>query len=196
MARKKGVKDLPILTLSFGLVFSVVYLAQLLFQASLETDAGYQTAVMIKEAVGPSVVTVSWLLHSNHTHFLHNLSIFAITGWWVENRVANQEFVLGVAGLLGVGANVTAAILFQVPGAGISGITTGLVVMIALGSFEELLYAENLLAKPLLDFTVSVFFVLWSMGVIGSLPSGTAVAVHVFGGVFGGAWFVNQKIDH
>ncbi|WP_227354478.1 rhomboid family intramembrane serine protease [Haladaptatus salinisoli] len=193
---QRETKYWPTLTLAFGVVFAVVYSGQLLIDGSLSKDAGYQTATMVKNTVGNGSVVFSWLFHSTHIHFSENLAIFLLTGWWVENRVDDDRFILGVAVVLGIGANVAAALFFQVPGAGISGITTGLGMMIALGAFERLFDSTVRLMKNIPDFTLSVVFVLWSIGAIGPLPAGTAVEVHHFGAVFGTAWYATEKVRY
>ena len=194
MNTQRETKNWPTLTLAFGIIFAVVYSGQLLIDGSLSKDAGYQTAMMVKNTVGNGSVVLSWLFHSTHVHFMENLVIFLLTGWWVENRVDDDRFILGVAVVLGIGANVAAALFFQVPGAGISGITTGLGMVIALGAFGRLFDSTDRLTKNVPDFTLSVVFVLWSVGALGPLPAGTAVEVHVFGAVFGAAWYATEKV--
>lgn len=186
----------PTLTLAFIISFAVVYAGQLLIDGSLSRDAGYQTATMVKNTVGNGSVVFSWLFHSTHAHFTENLAIFFLTGWWVENRVDDDRFILGIAVVLGIGANVAAALIFRVPGAGISGITTGLGLMIALGAFEGLFDSTVRLTKAIPEFTLSVLFVLWSVGGLGQLPAGTAVEVHILGAVLGGAWYATEKIRY
>lgn len=186
----------PTLTLIFGVIFALVYSGQLLIDGSLSKEAGYRSAMMMKNIIGNGIVVFSWFFHSTHSHFIENLITFLLTGWWVENRVDDNRFVLGVALVLGISANVASAVLFQVFGAGISGITTGLGMMIALGSFERLFSSTVRLEKDIPLFTLSVLFVLRSIGILGSLPAGAAVEVHIFGAVFGAAWYVTEKIRY
>ncbi|WP_265112272.1 rhomboid family intramembrane serine protease [Halosolutus halophilus] len=193
---QREIKYWPTLTVAFGIIFAVVYSGQLLIDGSLSKDAGYQTATMVKNTVGDGSIVFTWLFHSTHAHFIENLTFFLLTGWWVENRVDDARFILGVAAVLGIGVNVAAALFFQVPGAGISGITTGLGMMIALGAFERLFDSSVRLIKNILDFTFSVVFVLWSVGALGPLTSGTAIEVHVFGAVFGAAWYATEKVRY
>lgn len=187
-------KHWPTLTLAFTIIFAVVYTGQLLIDGSLSKDAGYQAAKMVKNTVGDGSVVFSWLFHSTHVHFMENLIIFLLTGWWVENRVDDDHFILGIAVVLGIGANLASALFFQVPGIGISGITTGLGMMIALGAFKRSSDSIARLARSLLNFILSAVFVLWSVGVLSSLPDGTAVEVHVFGAVFGAGWYVTERV--
>lgn len=156
--RLKNVKHLPTVTLAFVIVFVTTYAAQLLLVGSLSQDAGFQAATIVKNVVGSGSVVFSWLFHSSHTHLLQNLAVFVLTGWWVENRVDRDRFILGIAAILGIGANVAAVVLFQTPGAGISGITTGLVTMVALGNFEGLLNAGSHLLRNIVVFTLSTAF--------------------------------------
>lgn len=173
-----------------------MYAAQLLLVGSLSHDTGYQAAMMVKNVLGAGSVVLSWLFHSNHTHLLENLAVFVLTGWWVESRVDRDRFILGIAVILGIGANVAAVILFQIPGAGISGITTGLVTIVALGSLEGLFKSGSHLIWHAVVFTLSTFLLLWYVGVIAKLPAGTAVEVHILGAVFGTAWYATEKLQY
>jgi len=127
---------------------------------------------------------------------LGNLTIFLSTGWWVEKRVNDDRFIFVVAVVLGIGANVAAVIFFQILGAGISGITTGLVTMIALGAFEGLLDSTVAPMKGVLVFTISVLYALLSIGAIAPIPAGTAVEVHLLGAMFGAAWYATEKFRY
>jgi membrane associated rhomboid family serine protease len=193
---QKEARYWPKLTVAFGIIFAAVYIGQILIDGSLSSDAGYQTATMVKNTVGNGSIVFSWLFHSTHQHFTVNLVIFLLTGWWVENRVDNDRFILGVVVVLGIGANVAAALIFQVPGVGISGINTGLGTMIALGALYDLFDSISIFTKHIPEFTLTVMFVLYNIGALGTLPPGTAVEVHIFGAVFGFAWFVTEKTRH
>lgn len=194
--RLKNAKHPPTVTLAFVIVFVTTYAAQLLLVGSLSQDAGFQAATIVKNVVGSGSVVFSWLFHSTHTHLLQNLAVFVLTGWWVESRVDRDRFILGIAAVLGIGANVTAVVLFQTPGAGISGITTGLVTMVALGNFEGLLNAGSHLLRIVVVFTLSTCLLLWSVGAITQLPAGTAVEIHLLGGVFGAGWYATEKLRY
>jgi NAD(P)-dependent dehydrogenase (short-subunit alcohol dehydrogenase family) len=68
------IRRLPILTLSFVTVFTLVYAGQLLAAGSFDATAAFGTAQTIRAAVGDSAIPVAWLLHSSHTHFLFNIA--------------------------------------------------------------------------------------------------------------------------
>ena len=183
----------PLLTLAFCTVFGVVYATQLLVDGSLTNNAGFRTANMLKSLIGDGIVVVSWLLHSNHSHFIGNIIVFVLAGWWVENRVDNARFVLGIGLVLGICTNVVAAFLGEF-GVGASGITTGMVTIVALGTFEGVVNSSARIIKAPVILSLSVVVVLMNVGAIGTLPPGTAVNVHILGAMFGVAWYVVERI--
>lgn len=190
---KRNPTTKPLLTLVFCVVFGVVYATQLLVDGSLAENAGFRTANTVKNLIGDGVVVLSWLLHSNHSHFIGNMVVFLLAGWWVENRVDNTHFVLVVGLILGISANVVAAFLGEF-GVGASGITTGLVTMVALGTFGGLFKSSVHIIKAPIVLSLSVVVILMNVGVIGALPAGTAVNVHILGALFGAAWFGVEKL--
>ncbi|QKY18309.1 rhomboid family intramembrane serine protease [Halorubrum sp. CBA1229] len=194
--RLRKARYLPTVTIAFVMVFLSTYTIQLLLVGSLSQNAGYQAVTMVTNALGAGSIVFSWLFHSSHTHLLGNLTIFVLTGWWVESQIGRDQFILGVAVFFGMGASVAALILFQTPGAGISGITTGLVTMVALGNLEGVIKPDHHLIRSAIVFTLSAFYLLRSVSVIGTLPAGTAVKIHILGAVFGAVWYTAEKSQH
>ena len=181
------------LTLAFCVVFGVVYATQLLVDGSLAENAGFRTAKMVKSLIGDGVVVISWLLHSNHSHFIGNMVVFLLAGSWVENRVDNSRFVLVVGLILGISANVVAAFLGEF-GVGASGVTTGLVTVVALGTFGGLVKSSVHIVNAPIVLSLSVVVILMNIGVIGTLPAGTAVKVHMLGAMFGAIWYAVESL--
>lgn len=194
--RQERVSTLPTATLIFSTVFVSAYTAQLLLVGSMSQNAGIEAARMVRNVVGTASAIFSWVLHSNHTHFLENLFVFVLTGWWVENRIDQRRFFFGVAFILGIGVNVVAAMFFGTLGIGISGITSGLATMVALGYLGALQDADGLFVRSIGGFTLSSVFLLWVVGAIEPLPAGTAVEIHILGVGIGAIWFATEKYRH
>ena len=192
----EGERTLPTATLIFSTVFVAAYTAQLLLVGSMSQNAGIEAARMVRNVVGTASAIFTWVFHSNHTHFLENLFVFVLAGWWVENRIDQRRFFLAVAFILGTGANVAAAMIFGTLGIGISGITSGLVTMVALGHLEALQDADSLFIRNIAVFTLSSVFLLWVVGAIEPLPAGTAVEIHILGVGIGAMWFAAEKYHH
>ena len=192
----EGERTLPTATLIFSTVFVAAYTAQVLLVGSMSQNAGIEAARMVRNVVGTASAIFTWVFHSNHTHFLENLFVFVLAGWWVENRIDQRQFFLAVAFILGTGANVAAAMIFGTLGIGISGITSGLVTMVALGHLEALQDADSLFIRNIAVFTLSSVFLLWVVGAIEPLPAGTAVEIHILGVGIGAMWFATEKYHH
>lgn len=177
--------------MGFTIFFTTVYAAQLSLAGSLSENAALQTSRMVRESIGNSTILLSWFFHNSHQHFLSNIPVFFLTGWWVENRVDRTRFIYGVAAL-GMGANFISAFfgLFVV---GASGITTGLIVMAALGSFERLNDSSAGLIRSIVLFTALTTYSLYTVGLVAPLPSGTAVETHAIGGGIGFVWYILEK---
>lgn len=187
---------LPTTTLIFSTVFVAAYISQLLLVGSLSQNTGIEAARVVRNVVGTASAIFTWVFHSNHTHFLENLFVFVLAGWWVENRIDQRRFFLGIAFILGIGANVAAAMVFGTLGIGISGITSGLVTMVALGHAEALQDADSQFVRNVVVFTLSGVFLLWVVGAIEPLPAGTAVEIHILGVGIGAMWFATEKYHH
>ncbi|MDB2294166.1 rhomboid family intramembrane serine protease [Halorubrum ezzemoulense] len=187
---------LPTTTLIFSTVFVAAYISQLLLVGSLSQNAGIEAARVVKNVVGTASAIFTWVFHSNHTHFLENLFVFVLAGWWVENRIDQRRFFLGIVFILGIGANVAAAMVFGTLGIGISGITSGLATMVALGHLEALQDADSQFVRNVVAFTLSGVFLLWVVGAIEPLPAGTAVEIHILGVGIGAMWFAVEKSRH
>lgn len=187
---------LPTTTLIFSTVFVAAYISQLLLVGSLSQNTGIEAARVVRNVVGTASAIFTWVFHSNHTHFLENLFVFVLAGWWVENRIDQRRFFLGIAFILGIGANVAAAMVFDTLGIGISGITSGLVTMVALGHAEALQDADSQFVHNVVVFTLSGVFLLWVVGAIEPLPAGTAVEIHILGVGIGAMWFAAEKYHH
>lgn len=179
---------LPPLTLGWLFVFTLVYAGQLFFAGELSTSAAFESTSDLAHTVGAGSVVFSWLFHSSHSHFLGNAAVFVLAGWWVEGRTPTDHFVYGI-GLLGIIPNVAALVIFNTPGFGISGITTGLVAMIAVGAYDGLSDPSEKDWEAVALFTVTTVYTLLSLGVIGALPAGTAGEIHLLGSIVGVAWY-------
>ena len=189
-------RALPTATLTFAIVFVVAYMVQLFLAGSLSQNAGIEGARIVSDVVGTASAIFMWVFHSDHTHFLENLFVFVLAGWWVENRVDQDRFVLGTVFILGIGANVVAAMVFGTLGIGISGVTSGLVTIVALGQLESLSDSNSNPIRNILVFTFSVFFLLWVVGAVEPLPSGTAVEIHILGVGIGAIWYAAEKFHY
>jgi len=186
----------PAVTLILTIVFVSAYMAQLLLAGSLSYNAGIEAVRVVRDVVGAGSVVFTWVFHSDHIHFLENVVVFSLAGWWVENRV-NQERLLSVIVLvLGIGANTAAAILFGTFGVGISGVTAGLVTIVALGHLEALLDGDVHFMRNASTFTLCLSFLLWIIGVIKPFSAGTAVEIHLLGVSIGIVWYAVEKYDH
>ena len=179
---------LPTLTLGWLLVFTLVYVGQLLLAGDFSASAALESGRELAHTVGAGSVVFSWLFHSSHSHFVGNVVVFVLAGWWVEGRTPTDHFLIGV-GLLGITPNVVALVVFNIPGFGISGITTGMVAMIAVGSYDALSDPSEKDWKAVALFTVGTVYTLLSLGVIGALPTGTAGEIHLLGAILGVAWY-------
>jgi len=170
-----------------------VYCGQLLAAGSLDPTAAYRWVTEFQMSIGAGTVVFSWLFHSSLEHILGNLVVFFLAGWWVESRIDNDRYLLGVAIGLGIGANVTALIVVGEGGLGISGVTSGLVAMVALGAVQWLYEHSRVDWLVMLQAIGAVLWLLVSVGAVGTLPPGTAVSVHRFGVVFGVVWYVVER---
>jgi membrane associated rhomboid family serine protease len=186
----------PTVTLGFSTIFIITYIGQLLLVGSLSPNAGFQAATKIQDLVGGGSVVFSWMFHSSYSHLGQNIVVFVLTGWWVESRIDQDRFILGVAVLLGIGANVAGLALFGTPGAGISGITTGLVTMVVLGNLERVYRPNSHIIRNSVVFTISGCYLLYLIGVIGMLPPGTAVKIHISGAFLAFVWYSIEKFQY
>jgi len=193
VAHKFGWNRFPTRTLGVACVVIVVYCGQLLAAGSLDPTAAYRWVTEFQMSIGAGTVVFSWLFHSSLEHILGNLVVFFLAGWWVESRIDNDRYLLGVAIGLGIGANVAALIVVGEGGLGISGVTSGLVAMVALGAVQWLYEHSRVDWLVMLQAIGAVLWLLVSVGAVGTLPPGTAVSVHRFGVVFGVVWYVVEQ---
>jgi len=187
---------LPAVTLIFVTVFASTYLAQLLIAGNLSRNAGIEAVRTVKNVVGTSSTILTWMFHSNHSHFLGNLLVFILSGWWVENRVDQKRFGLMIVFVLGIGANTVATMLLGTLGVGISGITAGLVTLVTLGHLEAVFDDDVRLIRSAMVFALSSVYILRTVGMLGPLPPGTAVDIHILGVAIGVMWYANEKFQY
>lgn len=191
--RQFSLNQWPTRTLGVAAVVVVVYCGQLLAVGSLDPTAAYRWVTEFQRSIGAGTVVFSWLLHSSHAHILGNLCVFLVAGWWVETRIDADRYLQGVAIGLGMGANVAALVVFSEAGLGLSGVTAGLVAMVALGAFQWLSEHSRV---DWLVIVLAAGAVLWlsvSVGGLSGLSPGTAVWMHRFGVVFGVVWYVVER---
>ncbi|WP_080510509.1 rhomboid family intramembrane serine protease [Halorubrum coriense] len=186
----------PTVTIGFTIIFLGMYTAQILAVGGPSQDAGFQAVKLVTNTLDAGAVLFTWLLHSNHTHIGGNVVVFFATGWVIEDRVDRDRFIFATVFLLGMGVNLVYFILFRGAGVGISGITTGLVTMIALGSLEGLFDFDNLASIYFAIWALSTLYLLYSVEVIGQLPSGTAVEAHILGSGFAVAWYTTERYQY
>jgi len=183
----------PTRTLGVAAVVALVYLGQLLAAGSFASTAAYRWATEFQRGIGAGSVVFSWVLHSSHEHILSNLVVFLLSGWWVESRIEGRRYIQGAAGWLGIGANVAALVVFSEAGRGLSGVTTGLVAMVALGTLQRLSNPNRVEWITISQAIIALFWLSFSVGAIGLLPIGTAVWVHRCGAVFGLVWYMAER---
>lgn len=186
----------PTATIGFIVVFLAAYTAQMLATGSLSQDAGFQAVTLVTDTLDAGAVLFTWVLHSTHSHVQANIVVFFLAGWVVESRIARDRFIYGIVFLLGIGVNLAYLTLFGGAGVGISGITAGLVTMIALGSLEALSKFDSQALIYLLICVFSTSYILHSIEVVGQLPPGTAVEAHILGSIFAAAWYATERHYH
>jgi hypothetical protein len=96
-----------------------------------------------------------------------------------------------------MGANVAALLIVGQSGLGLSGVTAGMVVMVALGAFQRL---GDGVGVDVAAIGVALVTVLWetkTVGVLGGIAAVTAVWVHRSGAIFGvneGSWIFTKVL--
>lgn len=183
----------PPYTFGIASCVGVVYLVQLLAAGSLDPTAAYGWASSFQQRFGAATVVFSWLMHSSHEHIVWNLVVFCLAGWWLEARIDGERYLQGVTIGLGMGANLAALVVLGRSGLGLSGVTAGLVVMVALGAFQRLADRDEVDVLAIGVALVAGLWVAKTVGVLGGVPAGTAVWVHRVGALFGVVWFVVER---
>lgn len=112
---------------------------------------------------------------------------------WVETRIDADRYLQGVAIGLGMGANVAALVVVGEAGRGLSGVTAGLVAMVAVGAIQGLSEHSRVNWRVIVLAVGAVAWLLVSVGAVGGLPPGTAGGVHRFGALFGVVWYVVER---